>query len=1010
MPKTRRWPRRTIVAAAAIVALLTAAWAFLPQLVRTFAWPSLLRRASDATGLRVAGELRGLGVSPGRASIGNVELGNSGDAIAARAELVDARFDTRTLASGSPHVESIVVRGLEVAVDLDRTHDLADVFSRLGKGRTGNAGARVDRVEVESGVVNFVRRGRTIRLSDVRGEATLGGSGLTSATLSGSIGPCRLDIAVDAQRRLHLVARAANPPLELLDALGVPSGTVGGASEIEADATLEGSGVAGHVRIHIDSATFPEPIGRTPVDVVADVSVVNEVVSAGIERAQIRLVELRDASVSLNVADARAILTRPTTIETDLAPWGSPVAGHATIRVDRFETSRDGDVAAEMHVDLTGMNSPEAPARLVNGRASLVANLARAVDGGWRATAKGDVHGVELAAALGGGTADATVDATARSASAAGDVEAGVTITSPTLGRLETRLRIVDRAVRTGTLTASDVSLAHVVPSMRGTLGCRLAYDRSDEANAHRLAGDVTLGGIGFALADVEADGVAATLSIDGTLSDRRRLDLAVRGNATGFFGVAKKYSIDATITALSLDSGGSYDLDADRLELRSSRVSFGGLVDADVSGSATGLRTAPDAAIALHASVPDFDAAFRALVVPNVQDSEPKIAALRVSGRAEANVDARLRHDAPTTMNGRVRLHDVAVHGESLDLEMLDADVPLGIGVPAPADTATVAVSSLRVGSVHGDHLRLVFRPAEGGWQNETSLEPIRLSGFGGDISLQRVGIRAEDTLDDVANRVMLVADVGFSGLRVSQMIPELAAKYPFDATMLTPTELAVSASVAQLRVRGDTIVSAFGGHVKIGDVSGDHPFSSLARFKTSLTAWDVDLERVSTIFDYGEVRGIVEADVPYVWIGAGELERFLARFRTVDGRSKQIVGLKALQQIPYLSTEGRLTLQGHLANFLGAFRYSKIGAAIALQNGIFQFHGRFDADGNDLFGTPDRFTWPLRQLEGVQEYLLLPAGLLPRLAIKINPAVFGVSFDEFIAEIRSAHAKKTD
>jgi hypothetical protein len=999
---TRR-RRLALVALASLVLLLAGAWAFLTPIVRTLVWPSILAKIEESTGLHALATLEQLDVANGVVRVAKVDVGVPSGALAARAKEIVLRFEPRTLASDRVRIDGISASDVEIEVDADRWGDLEADLEKLRAG--GGGGAALDRVAIASGVVRLRRRGRTLEIGGVRGDATFRNGELAGASLEAAIGACRLDFSLADAMHAHAIARAPAPPVEILELLDLPPALLDGATRIEADVGFSGGRIDVAVRVHADSIALPSPLGRTPLDADVTLETGERRIAVVVERARSRLVELADVRATLDLDARRATLDRPAKLAFDLEAVGSPVPGRADATVTRLEASSAGDVVGSADVEVRDVALSAGPASL-RGGGNVSTDVERTADGRWSASANGTVGEVILAPALGGGSARPSVRATARGASGSSRIDLEAAVGADGFGRFDVTLRLEHGRAAAGTLEAADVPASRLLPAARGTLEASLRYDRGEAPQSDRLAGDVLLRGGGIAAGAAEADAVDADVNVSCDRSGSA-VEWTAKGRAAGFLAVAQKYSLDASATPVTFDADGRIDLDADRLEVRGARAAIGALGRAEASATVSRLRGERELSAHGTIALPDLSEVFRKIVAPNVVDAAPSAAALEVAGALDAVIDARAGAASPPSVRGSLSLRDVSVRGQTFAVEELNASLPLGLGERAPDDAATLAARVLRIGPTTATDVRLSLRHNGDQWTNASELEPIRFDAFGGTVSVTGLALRSLGVPGDVAGKATLVGRVAIDGVRASHVFPDFAASHAFEAVMRTPADLAVSLSLARLAVHGDTLVGAFGGTVRIGDLIGEPPFGPLARFKTSLSAWDVDLEQISKLFDYGDVRGIVQVDVPYFWIGSGEVERFLARFATVEGRSRQLVGLKTLRKIPFLSEKGRLTLQGHLANFIGSFRYSRLGAALALQNGIFQFHGRYDDDGNDLFGTPDRFRWPLRRVEGVEELLLVPSGWLPRLRITVNPATYGVSWAEFVNELRSARAK---
>ncbi len=183
------------------------------------------------------------------------------------------------------------------------------------------------------------------------------------------------------------------------------------------------------------------------------------------------------------------------------------------------------------------------------------------------------------------------------------------------------------------------------------------------------------------------------------------------------------------------------------------------------------------------------------------------------------------------------------------------------------------------------------------------------------------------------------------------------------------------------------------------------EEPLSTLPRLGLDAELIDLDLEKVTDAFAFGEITGSLDGEIRDIVTSPLGIERFAARLgaRESEGRPAR-ASLKAIRQIPYLSAEGRLTLQGTLFNLFNAFGYSRFGAVAVLDGDLFDLRGRYDARGRDLYGGSDPVTAERPAGKRPPEYLFLGSGLFPKLDILIERPVEPLSFHGFLEQLREA------
>ncbi len=1007
----RRW--LFLVLPVGIVLLAVLLWLLSPAIVRRLVWPRIAEGIEARSGLRVEAEISAADLVNGRFSLEWIRIGSPDSPVSARLRGLDARISTRSLLAGAPEVLSLRLDGLDLSLDLDRTDEIRGLATRLGGEGAGDRGARWRDVVLEDGIVRLYRGGREIRLTDVTAHASFGGLGrLERLSASARARGLRLDFEVSGSERVDLSLRAEGVPAEWLAWLGGSPLAIGGGVEASVDAEIGAARLTGRASARVDSVELPAPIGRTPVEIDARFDLGEEGGLVAIDRLETNLAILEAVSLRADFAERRASLLEPTEFGLALPRLDSQIAGSASIRVDRFQASAREGAQGSGRIDFSGVTTPGRAIRLIDGGGSLAIDARIAPRGDFLAHLDGEIRGLHAPDAAGGalGPQSVTLDASRESGSA--DVELRARLEGESAGTHDVLVRLSGAGSwRSLRASANKLPLARFSTSARGSV----AYDLSAEADGagrFRLArGKLRGSNLGVSLPQLEAEAIAGEIEIEARATGSGSIDASLSGRAAGEMSVAGTFFIDAKELPLSFAADVRYGPEEGRGQVKAASADLGSIVSFEASGNVdlgTGSRGAD---VSARIRVPDLGILQSRLIAPNIVESHPSLAVLSARGSLEATVDATLREGLPLAAAGRLRLAGVAIEGDGIEVGGLRVELPVGLHRDAPSDEAWVSIDRLRLGAVSGNGLSLDLRRGLNGWATNEGAQAICLDAFGGRVRLSDLsieGVASVDTLD----RAAVVAKVGLDRLEVESILPSLHAAYPFEATLYTERDLEVSIGPSELWVAGTILGDAFGGQMRFDKIRGERPLSRLSRFRASASARGISLAQVTQAFRYAEVSGIVDGDIAYVTLSAGRLESFLARFRSVETDGvPQHLATRALRQIPFLSREGRLTLQGSLVNLLGRIRYSRFGAALGMRFDEFQFHGRFDEDGNDLFATSETYRWPLLRPGGAIEYLLQPAGLLPpRVWITVEPPIPYYSFERFLGNLKQAREGRLD
>jgi hypothetical protein len=152
-------------------------------------------------------------------------------------------------------------------------------------------------------------------------------------------------------------------------------------------------------------------------------------------------------------------------------------------------------------------------------------------------------------------------------------------------------------------------------------------------------------------------------------------------------------------------------------------------------------------------------------------------------------------------------------------------------------------------------------------------------------------------------------------------------------------------------LKVDGGGGVDLFGGRIDIGDIAGEDLLSRFPKIDLSLEFRGIDLERVTRIFDFGSMTGVLDGYARNVELFRGVPTRFDARIESAD-RGRERIDVKAINNIAILGTGGKVSaFDRGIHKFLDTFYYEKLGITLQLVNDVFLMRGLEERGGRELF-----------------------------------------------------------
>lgn len=997
--------------------LLLAIGAFLA--VRAFLAGSGPARVAETVIAAAIGEetrFESLDVRPGDgvAAARGIAIGRALSARRAR-----ATFEPAGLASGEvPRLVSLEIDGASVVLSKETLPDLVRMAERLagasrGAGGSGAPTAKNPEIRVTSASVRIEREGAVLVLEpvsfflDSAGEARLDASGAGFAVEAATVpGGFRARVAFEkGPDGTFIPGFPAGAAPETLDAeiAALRSETERGGFRIDGVARAR---LARHPLTHepaevaVELAARAGPSGPVSIDRLAVAGLaLSPIVASGDAAPDAARLSLRsESSVRFGLggpaalgtlvleewsAEARAggavrfgVLARA---EGLAGPLGAAADG-ASLRLDAtFPGGFGADAAFTFDAAQGGVT--EEPVRATGrGRFSLQ-RRALFVDAG-----RFDWPGV------GSASIDGAFDASAgRLTRCRADVTR------------EIDLEAAANALKRGLLLPAAVALGGRVRGGAEIEGWTMGEPAPDRASALVLGRDVRFSVAPKSGPPIDGEKLRFSASL---AAERSGAGGTIEGRLAGDFGNVEILAGDRFFgfEGLTIGFDVPFSVDPAAREIRSAGAGLSG-GDLGSLAAAGSIRLREDgtpeaAAVDLSLAGVALETAFERTLLADARERYPSLASTAIVGTLDATARASLGPDGAVALEGEVTVDGAGAAGPFFDVEGASCRVPLSLGATATGPRPgflRIDAATVRGVRVEGLDLPLLFAPGR-----VLLLEPKSVSVFGGEIEV--ADLRYAAGTGAAASFVMRGLDAALIGHALDSPVA-LAGGVESEGPLV------MTASESGIRFAGTVVARVLGGDVRIGGLGVDDPLGSVPRFRFDADAVDLDLEKLTAALAYGEMTGNFSGEARGVVVSPHGLERFAARFeaRATEGRPAK-ASVKAIREIPFLATEGRLTLQGILFRAINSFSYSRFGGIAALEGDLFHVRGRYAEDGRDLYGAPEALLLPFRPSGVSPEHAFIGSGLFPRLDILVEPPAKPLSFQEFVRQVLNARKARLE
>ena len=341
----------------------------------------------------------------------------------------------------------------------------------------------------------------------------------------------------------------------------------------------------------------------------------------------------------------------------------------------------------------------------------------------------------------------------------------------------------------------------------------------------------------------------------------------------------------------------------------------------------------------------------------------------------APASADAKLQINVPDLAAAYPVLLQPLVYGGALDALQLVGRAGLSLtlqqGVPSAA--------ALSLSGVHLDDKagRFGISGLDGAlhWQAAGTPQPSLLRWQSGHLYRVDVGASRADlvllgdsvTLTDalvlpMLNGKLRIPRLNASGLRSDKptwqtalraetlSLPALSAAlgWPALAGDLSVEIPAVHYADGVLALDGELLASAFGGEVRVSGLQLQDPLSPAPVFQAEASLRDLDLERLTRVFDFGRITGHLEGEVRGLQLVGWQPVAFQAVLQSpAQDDLPHRISQRAVENLTALGNNGAVALSGTFLRFFESFSYDRLMLQVDLAGQRAKLDGIAHAQG---------------------------------------------------------------
>ncbi len=446
-----------------------------------------------------------------------------------------------------------------------------------------------------------------------------------------------------------------------------------------------------------------------------------------------------------------------------------------------------------------------------------------------------------------------------------------------------------------------------------------------------------------FSSFDATQAGEGIALALSGEFGYKRPekvMNFSVQTRASGFELLLGPFYGDFKKREMGLSVAGAYREKKDLLEITKGNFHIRKMGALLFDGRISHITKDPR----FHAEITlrelENRRAFDFFIRETFQESFPVLSRLELDGRSSFSLLLQGGREK-IEVTGTVQMEDLAVRDPKSGLDLTGARLFLPVDLSYPKAFQRKPVRQYGVFSIRRLNWRtLTFEKVRlFPVIRENSLlfrEGITLPLFGGKVVLGDLSYRNLLSPDRTlrftltASGMDLSAAGGFLGM--PYLTGSLSARIP-----------RAEWKGKSLMTDGEVNLKLFGGEMKIRKISAHDLFTPVASLQSTIECREIDLGRLTGIFEFGRISGILEGEINDLVISNGQPQSFTARIETVRRKGvPQRISVEALEKISVLGSgsSGGILTRG-IYRFFKEYRYQKMGFSGRLRNDHFLLKG---------------------------------------------------------------------
>lgn len=451
-----------------------------------------------------------------------------------------------------------------------------------------------------------------------------------------------------------------------------------------------------------------------------------------------------------------------------------------------------------------------------------------------------------------------------------------------------------------------------------------------------------------FASPDGEMMGEGVDLDISGgfklSLPEKKAV-FDISASAGGFEVLIGSLYGDFIEKSCTLSLNGEYAGGSDSLAITQARVGLADIGSLQMSADITGLTTSPAFDTTGRLEVPSLGKVYNPFIKETFQDDLPFLSTLSLDGGASVRFKAAGSFEN-FDASGEIKVShaDITDEGSGFSVKGVEIALPIDITYPeAKEERAARRFGSLSIESISWNALHIAdlgFYPAI--WQNALVFkEDLLIPVFNGLVVFKDLNYKDIFAANRELNVTIVMDDIDLSEVSASVGLPAFSGSL---SGIIPRAKFAAGSFTTE----GEVILRLFGGELKVSGIALDDVFTPIASIRSNIEFKEIDLGRMTDVFEFGRVTGVVQGYVRGLVITGGQPESFEAAVETVARRGVgQKISVKALKTISIFGTgsTGSIFSTG-IHRFFQEYRYSKMGFSGRLKNDDFFLTG-IETDG---------------------------------------------------------------